>query len=361
RADPDVVNAAKKHATLIPGAAIVHHADSFALIRGGRLDYSILGGLQVAPNGDIANWKVPGQKGGGGVGGAMDLAVGARNVLVMMRHQDKAGASKLVTSGTFPLTAVNTVTRVYTELGVFECAGDAFIMRDCAPGIGRDELAQRTDAALRFPSRSTARPHKNQGDTIMIRTLCLALCLFSAAVCAAPFPSKPINLIVPYPPGGAVDPIARLYAEKISQNWGVPVFVLNRPGAGTTIGLNQAAKAEPDGYTVVLATASITSNAPLYRSLPYDTLKDFTYLSMAGMIPLAITANPRTPVNSLDELVDRLKRQPGSLTYSSSGNGTIIHLGGELFKSLAGVDMVHVPYKGSGPSVMAGVAGEVDL
>ncbi|MDM9560948.1 tripartite tricarboxylate transporter substrate binding protein [Bordetella petrii] len=195
----------------------------------------------------------------------------------------------------------------------------------------------------------------------MIRTLCLALCLFSAAVCAAPFPSKPINLIVPYPPGGAVDPIARLYAEKISQNWGVPVVVLNRPGAGTTIGLNQAAKAEPDGYTVVLATASITSNAPLYRSLPYDTLKDFTYLSMAGMIPLAITANPRTPVNSLDELVDRLKQQPGSLTYSSSGNGTIIHLGGELFKSLAGVDMVHVPYKGSGPSVMAGVAGEVDL
>ncbi|GAB1577298.1 tripartite tricarboxylate transporter substrate binding protein [Bordetella petrii] len=195
----------------------------------------------------------------------------------------------------------------------------------------------------------------------MIRTLCLALCLFSAAACAAPFPSKPINLIVPYPPGGAVDPIARLYAEKISQNWGVPVIVLNRPGAGTTIGLNQAAKAEPDGYTVVLATASITSNAPLYRSLPYDTLKDFTYLSMAGMIPLAITANPRTPVNSLDELVDRLKRQPGSLTYSSSGNGTIIHLGGELFKSLAGVDMVHVPYKGSGPSVMAGVAGEVDL
>jgi len=151
RADPDVVNAAKKHATLIPGAAIVHHADSFALIRGGRLDYSILGGLQVAPNGDIANWKVPGQKGGGGVGGAMDLAVGARNVLVMMRHQDKAGASKLVTSCTFPLTAVNTVTRVYTELGVFECAGDAFIVRDCAPGIGRDELAQRTDAALRFP------------------------------------------------------------------------------------------------------------------------------------------------------------------------------------------------------------------
>src|SRR5690606_24321577 len=105
---------------------------SFSLIRGGRLDYSVLGGLQVSSGGDIANWKVPGQKGGGGVGGAMDLAVGARNVLVMMRHQDKTGASKLVKSCTFALTAVSAVTRVYTELGIFECAGDAFIVREAA-------------------------------------------------------------------------------------------------------------------------------------------------------------------------------------------------------------------------------------
>jgi len=196
---------------------------------------------------------------------------------------------------------------------------------------------------------------------MIIRIVMLALCMLSSVAFASSFPSKPISLIVPYPPGGAVDPIARLYAEKISRHWGVPVVVLNRPGAGTTIGLNQTAKAEPDGYTVVLATASITSNAPLYKALPYDTRKDFTYLSMAGMIPLAITANLRTPVNTLDELIDRLKAKPGSLTYSSSGNGTIIHLGGELLKSLAGIDMVHVPYKGSGPSVMAGVAGEVDL
>ena len=149
--DPDIVNAAKKHATLIAGASIVHHADSFSLIRGGRLDYSILGGLQVSSGGDIANWKVPGQKGGGGVGGAMDLAVGARNVLVMMRHQDKTGASKLVKSCTFPLTAVSAVTRVYTELGIFECAGDAFIVRESAPGIGKDELLRKTEAALTFP------------------------------------------------------------------------------------------------------------------------------------------------------------------------------------------------------------------
>lgn len=193
------------------------------------------------------------------------------------------------------------------------------------------------------------------------RSVLLTLCFFSSMSFAAEFPNRPINLIVPYPPGGAVDPIARLYAEKISANWKVPVVVLNRPGAGTTIGLNQTAKADPDGYTVVLGTASLTSNAPLYKSLPYDTLKDFTYISTAGMIPLAITANPKTPVNTLDDLISHLKKKPGDLTYSSSGNGTIIHLGGELLKSMAGIDMVHVPYKGSGPSVMAGVAGEVDL
>lgn len=194
-----------------------------------------------------------------------------------------------------------------------------------------------------------------------IRGVLAALCLFSSFSVAAAFPDKPINLIVPYPPGGAVDPIARLYAEKITDSWGVPVIVLNRPGAGTSIGMNQVAKADPDGHTVILATASITSNAPLYKSLPYDTLNDFTYISMAGMIPLAIAANPKTPVNTMDELISTLKEKPGSLSWSSSGNGSIIHLGGELFESLAGVDMMHVPYKGSGPSVMAGVAGEVDL
>ncbi|NYT63062.1 tripartite tricarboxylate transporter substrate binding protein [Alcaligenaceae bacterium] len=194
-----------------------------------------------------------------------------------------------------------------------------------------------------------------------IKNIAAALLMFSSASFAAPFPSKPINLIVPYPPGGAIDPIARLYGEKISQNWGVPVVVLNRPGAGSTIGLNRAAKADPDGYTLVLGTASVTSNASLYKSLPYDTLKDFTYISLAGMIPMAIAANPKTPVNTMDELVSQLKKKPRSLTYSSSGNGAIAHLGGELLESLAGVDMVHVPYKGSGPAVMASIAGEVDL
>lgn len=148
--DPDVVNAAKQPTTLIPGASIVHHADSFSLIRGGRLDYSILGALQVSPSGDVANWKIPGQRGGGGVGGAMDLAVGAKKVVVMMRHEDKKGNSKLVERCSFPLTAVKSISVVYTELGVFECAGDRFLVRDCAPEISRAELQERTAAPLEF-------------------------------------------------------------------------------------------------------------------------------------------------------------------------------------------------------------------
>ena len=147
--DPDLVNAGKKHVTLIPGAAIVHQADSFSLIRSGRLDAVVLGGLQVAANGDLANWRVPGA-GVGGVGGAMDLAVGARKVLVMMRHQDKNGGSKLVTTCTFPLTAPRCVTRVYTDMGVFDCGDDTFVARELAPGVSQDDVRSATDAPLVF-------------------------------------------------------------------------------------------------------------------------------------------------------------------------------------------------------------------
>lgn len=148
--DPDIVNAGKKPVTLIPGASIVHHADSFSLIRGGRLGYSILGGLQVASSGDIANWKVPNQKGGGGVGGAMDLAVGAQNVFVMMRHNDKSGAPKLVADCAYPLTAVKAISLVFTEFGVFECAGDHFIARELAPGVTQEDVVAATGTTVKF-------------------------------------------------------------------------------------------------------------------------------------------------------------------------------------------------------------------
>lgn len=156
--DPDVVNAGKQPVTLVTGAAIVDQADSFALIRGGRLDIAILGALQVSAQGDLANWKVPGQRGVGGVGGAMDLAAGAKNVFVMMRHVDKNGRPKLVTACSFALTARACVTSVFTDFGIFDCREGAFVVREIAPGLSEVELANATGAPLVFPAPADAAP-----------------------------------------------------------------------------------------------------------------------------------------------------------------------------------------------------------
>jgi len=155
--DPDIVNAGKQPVTLITGAAIVHQADSFALIRGGRLDVAVLGGLQVSSGGDLANWKVPEAKGAGGVGGAMDLVAGAKRVFVMMRHVDKHGRPKLVERCTFPLTGMRCISLVFTDFGVFECAGDRFIVRELAPGIGTDEVRTTVGAPVEFALETAAR------------------------------------------------------------------------------------------------------------------------------------------------------------------------------------------------------------
>lgn len=175
------------------------------------------------------------------------------------------------------------------------------------------------------------------------------------------YPNRPITVVVPFPPGGATDPIARIFTTKLSEAWGVPVIIENKPGAGTTIGMNHVAKAKPDGYTILIATTSAATNPAFYTKLPFDTIKDFTYLSQACATIHVLTANPALNVKSVADLVALAKKEPGKLNFSSSGNGTINHLAGEYFKSTAKIDAVHVPYKGSSASTTAVMTGEASF
>lgn len=187
------------------------------------------------------------------------------------------------------------------------------------------------------------------------------LWLSSSWAQSLPYPTRPIHIIVPYPPGGAVDPIARRVAQKLFEAWGQSVVVENKPGAATIIGTQFAAKAAPDGYTIILVATSFAVNPSAYSKLPFDPVKDFAPISMASKFPMVLVVNPELPVHSVKELIAYLKARPGQVNFSSIGNGSTQQLAGELFKSMAGVDMVHVAYKGSGPSVMSVVAGETSL
>lgn len=189
----------------------------------------------------------------------------------------------------------------------------------------------------------------------------VALGFASAVAAGQGFPARPVTIVVPYPPGGAVDPFARLFGNKLGEAWKVPVVIQNRPGAGGSIGIHSVARSEPDGYTVVVVSSSMSSFPALYEALPFDIAKDFTYLGIGASVPLGMSANPSRPFNSVPELVAYAKAHPGQLTYSSAGNGTMTSLGAELFKSMAGIDIRHIPYKGSGAAVMAAVGGETDL
>jgi tripartite-type tricarboxylate transporter receptor subunit TctC len=189
----------------------------------------------------------------------------------------------------------------------------------------------------------------------------LLLCASAAWTQSVSYPNRPIHVIVPFPPGGAVDPIARSITPRLEEAWGQPVVVDNKPGAGTIIGSDFVAKAAPDGYTVILVATSFTVNPSAYSKLPFDPVKDFAPISLVSRLPNMLVVNAQLPVNSVKELIDYLKARPGQVNFSSIGYGTTQHLAGELFKSVAGVDMVHVPYKGSGPSMMSVVSGETSV
>jgi tripartite-type tricarboxylate transporter receptor subunit TctC len=179
---------------------------------------------------------------------------------------------------------------------------------------------------------------------------------------AANFPTKPVQIIVPFPPGGGSEAFARSIAAKLTQLWGQQVIVDNRGGAGGTIGSYLAAKSPPDGYTLLLGLNGTHGMAQsLYRKLPYDTIRDFTPITMIGIGPNILTVHPSVPVKSVKELIALAKAKPGQLNYGSPGNGTPPHLQMEVFNRLARVKMTHVPYKGGGPANVALLSGEVQL
>ena len=193
-----------------------------------------------------------------------------------------------------------------------------------------------------------------------MRRLVLLALLSTNAVAQSDYPSKPVRLVVGFAAGGISDVLGRAVAIPLSKHLGQQVIVENKPGAGTTIAGDFTAKSPPDGYTLWLQDITTHAiNANLYTRLPYDTIKDFTYVAMVASTPLMLVVHPSTPANNVQELIALLKANPGKYSYGSSGNGTIVHLSAEMLKSSAGVDALHVPYKGSNPATAAILGGEV--
>ncbi len=175
------------------------------------------------------------------------------------------------------------------------------------------------------------------------------------------WPTKPIKIIVPFPPGQASDTIARVVGERMSKSLGQPVIVENITGAGGNIGSDRGAKAEPDGYTLTMATAALPISALVYRKLPFNAIKDFAPVTQMTITPLVLITGPGLPAQSVKELVTLAKKDPGKITFASSGQGTSHHLSGELFKTLAGLDILHVPYKGSSQAHIDLMGGTVNM
>jgi tripartite-type tricarboxylate transporter receptor subunit TctC len=179
---------------------------------------------------------------------------------------------------------------------------------------------------------------------------------------AQAYPVKPVRMVVPFPAGGATDIVGRLVAQKLSEAWGQQVIVDNRGGAGGTIGSDVAAKAPPDGYTILVATSSTHAIAPsLYSKLAYDPVRDFVPVTLLASATILLAVHPSVPAKNVRELIALGKRQPRALSFASSGNGGISHLIGEQFKSMGGIEMLHVPYKGDTPALVDLVGGQVSL
>jgi len=200
----------------------------------------------------------------------------------------------------------------------------------------------------------------NCGNLVACCALVLCLASGGAARAADPYPTRPIRIVVPLS-AGAADTLSRVIAAKLSEQWSQPVIVENRPGGGTTIGTDLVAKAPADGYTLLMATFSHAVNATFYRKLPYDTVKDFSAVTLVASAPNVLEVPPSSAANTVEELIAMAKAQPDKLNFASAGNGSSSHLAGELFKNLTGTKIVHVPYKGAAPALNDLLGGRVEM
>ncbi|NDG38603.1 MAG: tripartite tricarboxylate transporter substrate binding protein [Betaproteobacteria bacterium] len=192
--------------------------------------------------------------------------------------------------------------------------------------------------------------------------ICVAGLSVAPAALAQGYPTKPVRVVVPYPPGGVGDTTMRAIAQQLSESLGQPFVIDNKPGASQMIGADAVAKAAPDGYTLFLGSVtSLAINISSQKKMPYDPVKDFAPVSMLYFSPMYLVVNPAVPAQSVKELVALAKAQPGKLSFASIGQGGSIHLAGEMFKSMAGVDITHIPYKGSAPALTDIIGGQVSL
>lgn len=199
------------------------------------------------------------------------------------------------------------------------------------------------------------------GLKILSSIVAMSAALISGTSIAQTWPERPVRVIVPFAPGGGTDIFTRVMAPRLSEVLGQQVIVDNRPGGSSIIGSQQVAQSDPDGYTLLIVDSSFTINPSLRNNLPYDSLTDFTPVVHLASGPVILVANPKVPAQSLKELIDLAKKDPGGLFYGSGGNGASTHLAGELFNLVAGVDIEHVPFKGTGEALTAVIAGQVPL
>jgi tripartite-type tricarboxylate transporter receptor subunit TctC len=189
----------------------------------------------------------------------------------------------------------------------------------------------------------------------------MALPMAARVACAQAYPTRPVRIIVPVAPGGALDILARILGQWLSERLGQSFVIENRPGAGTNIGIEAAVRAAPDGYTLLLIPASVTTNATLYEDLTFNFIRDIEPVAMISTLPMVMEITPKIPAKTVAEFIAFAKANPGKISMASGGSGSSSHVGGELFKMLAGVDMIHVPYRGGAPALADLIGGQVQL